>query len=105
MAKKYKYKITKAYLISIEDENGYEVAYDWSFLDYTETKKIAERMLAEEEREKSDAEKRVYELLKSMESVKIEIVQKLPKVGDKNTIYRKNGIEWIWLEDDWVCIG
>lgn len=39
MANKYKIKIAKAYHIAVEDENGYEVASDWSFLDYTETKK------------------------------------------------------------------
>lgn len=105
MADKYKIKISKAYYIAIEDKDGYEVASDWSFLDYKETKKIAEKMLAEAEREKSDAEKQVDELLKSIESVRIEIVRKLPKVGDRNTIYRKNGIEWIWFKDDWVRIG
>ena len=57
MAKKYKIKITKAYHIAIDDKDGYEVASDWSFLDYKETKKIADKMLAEVEREKSDAEK------------------------------------------------
>lgn len=49
MAKKYKIKITKAYHIAIEDEDGYEVASDWSFLDYKETKKQADKLLAETE--------------------------------------------------------
>lgn len=47
MAQKYKIKITKAYHIAIEDKDGYEVASDWSFFDYKETKKQAEKMLAE----------------------------------------------------------
>ena len=45
MKQKYKAKITKAYLITIEDKDGYEVATDWSFLDYTETKREAEKLL------------------------------------------------------------
>ena len=105
MAKKYKIKITKAYHIAIEDKDGYEVAYDWSFLDYTETKKQAEKMLAETEREKSEAEKQVDELIESISNTKIEIVRKLPKVGNPNVIYLKNGVKWIWLDDDWQCIG
>lgn len=44
MADKYKIKISKAYYIAIEDEYGSEVDYDWSFLSYDETKKIAVRI-------------------------------------------------------------
>ena len=43
---KYKAKITKCYYIAIEDKDGYEVAHDWSFLNYTEAKKEAEKLLA-----------------------------------------------------------
>lgn len=57
MAQKYKIKITKAYYITIEDENGYEVASDWSFLDYKETKKQAEKLLAEVERREPKEDK------------------------------------------------
>ena len=46
MKPKFKAKITKAYLITIEDKDGYEVAHDWSFLNYTEAKKEAEKLLA-----------------------------------------------------------
>lgn len=53
MAEKYKIKITKAYHIAIEDKDGYEVDSDWSFFDYKETKKQAEKMLAEVERSMS----------------------------------------------------
>ena len=57
MAQKYKIKITKAYHIAIEDKDGYEVASDWSFLDYKETKKQAEKMLAEvEQKEKRNSD-------------------------------------------------
>ena len=53
MKQKYKAKITKCYYISIEDKGGYEVAHDWSFLNYTEAKKEAEKMLREVENEKN----------------------------------------------------
>ena len=46
MKQKYKAKITKCYYISIEDKDGYEVAHDWSFLNYTEAKKEAGKLLA-----------------------------------------------------------
>ena len=57
MAEKYKIKITKAYHIAIEDKDGYEVDSDWSFFDYTETKKQAEKMLAEVERREPKEDK------------------------------------------------
>lgn len=58
MAKqKYKIKITKAYYIAIEDKDGYEVASDWSFLDYKESKKIAEKLLAEVEKREAKEDK------------------------------------------------
>lgn len=48
MARKNKYKIeiAKAYHIAIVDKDGNEVDSDWSFLDYKESKKQAEKMLA-----------------------------------------------------------
>lgn len=44
---KYKAKVTRAYYIAIEDEDGNEVATDWCFLDYKEAKKEALELLEE----------------------------------------------------------
>lgn len=44
---KYKAKVTRAYYIAIEDEDGNEVETDWCFLDYKEAKKEALELLEE----------------------------------------------------------
>lgn len=49
---KYKAKVTRAYYIAIEDEDGNEVETDWCFLDYKEAKKEALELLAEVKRKK-----------------------------------------------------
>lgn len=54
MAEKYKIKITKAYHIAIEDKDGYEVASDWSFLDYRQTKQQAWKLRDEVERKEKE---------------------------------------------------
>lgn len=46
-AMKYKAKVTRAYYIAIEDEDGNEVETDWCFLDYKEAKKEALELLEE----------------------------------------------------------
>lgn len=52
MKPKYKAKITKAYLITIEDKYGIEVDHDWSFLNYSQTKQRASKMVDEVEQRK-----------------------------------------------------
>lgn len=44
-AMKYKAKVTRAYYIAIEDEDGNEVETDWCFLDYKQAKKEALQLL------------------------------------------------------------
>lgn len=104
MAKKYKIKITKAYHIAIEDENGYEVASDWSFLDYTETKKQAEKLLAEVDRREIDnhptvEEQDPKEIEKELEKCKGKIY--LLSKGDCYKDYE----EYIYENGEWCLIG
>lgn len=106
---KYKIEITKAYYIAINDKYGNEVDYDWSFLSYAETKKIAEKMLAdvEAESEVRKTAKGIDEILQSinMDLQVIKGLKKLPDIGKQGTIYHCNGEQWIWFEDDWARIG
>lgn len=67
---KYKAKVTRAYYIAIEDEDGNEVETDWCFLDYKQAKKEALELLDEvEQREMWNAViNAAYEKRKSEES-------------------------------------
>lgn len=100
MAKnKYKIEITKAYLIAIVDKDGNEIDSDWSFLNYNETKKQAEKML--------ERYKRLEELdLEVMADGSLQVTN--PDTGE--TYYRKheeNGDIWIreFGSTTWVHIG